>query len=174
MRISIIGPSASGKTTLAKKLADYYDLKHMNLDYILFKNVQKKKRLSVPEDKYMKAIEKFVKQKDWIVEGVNTFDGVFEPADVIIWIKPPLLISLYRQWKRYFVDSRQRAEHGFINNLKLTIYIIRQYIGKPTPQTDPKGTWIRSVEKILMKYKNKTIILRNSSNIDDIVKMITS
>ena len=46
MKIYIIGPCGSGKTTLAKKLAEKYNTKHYELDLLVFddKNNHRKRK----------------------------------------------------------------------------------------------------------------------------------
>lgn len=159
MKISIIGPSASGKTTLAKKISDLYQLEHTDLDYVCFKFIKPRKRIKLKRCVYMKKIKKIIEKHNWVIEGINPIHEVFEKAGIIIWLRPNFFKALYRQWKRYLTDSCQRCEHGFINNLKLSRYIFRQYFENPTPVTDPKKTWIKSAERELDTFKTKLYII---------------
>jgi adenylate kinase family enzyme len=172
MKINIIGPSASGKTTLARKLSNGFNLKHINLDYVLFRHVGKKNRIAVKKDKYLAEIKGIVKGDNWLIEGINPFNIVLKNAEVIIWLKPSLLSALKRQWKRYFTDSRQRREHGFINNVKLSRYIIRQYLGNPNKKTDPKGTWVKSVNRVLERYQDKVMVVNSNSELSSVVEKV--
>lgn len=158
MKINIIGPSSSGKTTLAKKLSEELKIPHYDLDYTLHESIPGKKgRRELAEREWRKRLGEIFKRKDWIIEGVNPIKSVLEKADKIIYLKPPLAKSLYRQWKRYFTDPVQRSEHGFFNNLKLSRYIIRQYFKEAdlTKLNDPMHTRLKSVEINLRKYKGK-------------------
>jgi adenylate kinase family enzyme len=166
MRISLIGPSASGKTTLARKIATRYGLKNFNLDNLLFRKVNNKKRISVSKEESLVIIDKISSGKNWVIEGLHPFDLIFERADLIIWLKPSFLTCIYRQWKRFFTDINQRRDYGFISNVKLSIYIFRQFFEEPNYITDPKGTWIKSVEKRTFRFKEKLIIFSGSSKFD--------
>jgi adenylate kinase family enzyme len=158
MRISIIGPSSSGKTTLAKKLSQERKIPHYNLDYIFFEPIPgKKDRRELTEKEWTVKLSKILSEKDWIIEGVNPIKEVFEKADKIIYLKPPVLKSLFRQWKRYFSDPVQRREHGFFNNLKLSRFLLRQYFkGEDLSSlNNPKHARLKNVEKILERYRSK-------------------
>lgn len=158
MRINIIGPTSSGKTTLARKLSAEYKIPHYNLDYIFYEPIPgKKDRRELSESEWKGKLKEILKDKDWIIEGVNPIKEVFEKADKIVYLKPPIFKSLFRQWKRYFTDPVQRREHGFINNLKLSRFLFRQYF-RPADLSsldDPKHTRLKSVEISLKKYQHK-------------------
>src|SRR5690554_4777792 len=156
-RIRIIGPSGSGKSTLAKALSKKLKIKCYALDNICFEHLPNKKRRVLEKDEYINKLLNIIKKDSWIIEGLQPVEEVFESSDVIIWLKPAVFVSLYRQWKRFLQDSQQRNQYGFTNNVKLSMYILRQYYGKPTDESDPKKTWIKSVNKILERYKNKLV-----------------
>lgn len=48
-------------------------------------------------------------------------------------MKPPFLISLFRQWRRFITSTKQRKEYGLKNNILLSTYIYKQYFGKNSP-----------------------------------------
>lgn len=161
MRISIIGPSGSGKTTLANRISQATKVLPINLDSVCFE-LNNKKNQSLDYSDYIKKIESVIKNKSWIIEGLQPIEVVFEAADIIVWLRPTIIISLFRQWKRFVKDPLQRERYGFKNNILLSIYILRQYFGNPTEKTDPKKTWIKSVDKLLSVHQHKTIIVANS------------
>ena len=172
MRISIIGPSGSGKTYLAKKLSEKLKIKHTNLDYVFFKHVVDKSRVELPEAEWKRNLNKLIKEDDWIIEGVNPLKQVFGKADKIIYIRPSLLRALYSQWKRYFTDARQRSEHGFINNLILSRYLLRQYMQEPNPgeYKNPKYSRVKKIDKIVEDYKDKLILFRNRGEVNQFIE----
>ena len=169
MRISIIGPSASGKTTLAKIISSKYHLKHISLDHLLFTLLPNKKRVAVPRHKYLAQLEKITTKNSWIIEGINPIEKILNRADIIIWLKPSVTRCLYQQWKRFVIEKEQREKYGFFNNVNLSIYILKQHLGKPNPQNDPKQTWVKSVSKILKKYKQKTVVLKSSKEAEELI-----
>ena len=172
MRINIIGPSGSGKTYLAKKLSEKLKIKHTNLDYVFFKHVVDKSRIELPETQWKKNLNKLIKEDNWIIEGVNPLTQVFEKADKIIYLRPSVVKALYSQWKRYFTDARQRREHGLINNLKLSRYLLRQYMQEPNPSEykNPKYSRVRKIDKIVEDYKDKLILFSNRNEVNQFIK----
>lgn len=161
MKINIIGPTGSGKTFLAEKLSQKLKIPQVSLDYVLFKHTRDKHREELPENEWRANLLKLLGEKDWIIEGVNPIIEVFETADMIIYLRPSISTALFRQWKRYFTDPKQKKEHGFKNNLKLSQYLIRQYQqhedkGK---EDDPKYSRVKKLDRILKKYKEKVVWL---------------
>jgi len=132
MKISIVGSSGSGKTYLARKLS---------------------------EKEWKKNLDRLLKKDSWIIEGVNPLVEVLEKADKIIYLRPSMLNALLSQWKRYFTDQRQRKEYGFLNNVKLTKYILRQFLQEPDPKEykNPKYSRVRKVDRMVNKYAGKLI-----------------
>lgn len=169
MKISIIGPSGSGKTYLTNKLSDKYKLKHINLDYIFFKHVQDKNREAIQETVWRKNLKQVISENDWIIEGVNPINEIFDNADLIIFLRPILLVALSRQWKRYFTDAKQRKEHGFVNNLKLSRGLIKQYAEKEDlrKQNDPMYSRVSKLDRLMSRYKKKVRILRNKKEVSN-------
>jgi len=173
MKISIIGPSGSGKTYLSKKLSERTGIPLTNLDYIFYRHIKDKSREELPENEWKQNLFKIISSNNWIIEGTRPLKMVFDEAYMIIVLNPSIITSLFRQWKRYCTDPRQRKEHGFINNLKLSRGILRQYFEKEdlTKADDPTYYRISKVKRILKEYKSKLIQLNTSS---DVMNFITN
>lgn len=167
MRISIIGPSGSGKTYLAKKLAEKYNIAHANLDYVFYKHFVEKDREQVPESEWKRNLNNILDESDWVVEGINPIIGVFEKADKIIYLRPSIVTALFRQWKRYFTDPKQRGEHGFRNNLKLSGYLFKQYTEceDAAKKDDPMYFRVSKVDRVLRSYSSKLVVLRTKDGV---------
>lgn len=135
MKIYIVGPSCVGKTTLARKIAKKLDLYHLDLDLIFWEvSINKGGQISLKfkeKRKYEEDIRKFLKEKgeNWIVEGVYCVEEIMKKADVIIYLRLPFVVPLFRQWKRYLTDKFQRERYGFKSNLTyLMPDIWKQYL----------------------------------------------
>lgn len=167
MRIVIIGPSASGKSTLAKKISDKFNVPHIDLDYIFFKILPGKKRVLISPEKYIRVLNNNLKKESWIIEGVNPVAKAFQAADIIIFLRPSIITCLYRQWGRYFTDKRQREEHGFISNIRLSRFILKQYFSPEyayLPEGNPPSLRLKKIWKHLKPYKDKVKVLKSNQD----------
>ena len=97
MRINIIGPSGSGKTTLSKWLAKKERIKSINLDkkFIDLRRSNRKKFVFLDQIKIDKNIDECISGKDWIIEGIYPIDKVLQASDFIVFVKPPMIVSLW-------------------------------------------------------------------------------
>jgi len=170
-RIFVTGPSGSGKTFLAKKLSDTYGIPHTNLDYVLFRHTGDKHREEVPEREWKNKLKTIVKGKAWIIEGVNPIKEVMEAADKIIYLRLNIIDTLFSQWKRYFTDPIQRKEHGFINNLKLSGYLIKQHIEAEdlSKSDDPKYSRVKKTDRLLKDFAFKVVILKTRGEVNKFI-----
>lgn len=133
MKIYVLGPSGVGKTTLAKLLAEKLHSYRCDLDrvFIDFKWLLKTKEIRYrPKKEYLKKIKDVVKRRKWIIEGVYPVEEIMKQADVVIYIKPAVVLALYRQWYRFFTSKFQRQNFGLWNNLGLSKDILWQYFSK--------------------------------------------
>lgn len=161
MRIYIFGPTAVGKTTLAHKLSIQYAIPHIELDQLMFRVVNKK-RIRQKDSKIKNELRKYKKKQDWIIEGVYLFDEYFEKADKIIYLKAPLFVLLFRQWRRYFKDKSERKIFGFKNNFTLSIRTIARFISKKKKMKDDLFDWnMNSYNQYLKKYNHKIEEIQN-------------
>ncbi len=111
---------------------------------------------------------KEISTKDkWIFEGKHVIPELLEAADKIIRLKTPLLVTLFRQWKRYFTDQDQRRRFTFRSNLQLSTVILSQYLGKEDKNKadDPRYAHQKKYDRILKKYKDKAIEIKTAKDI---------
>lgn len=174
-RIYVIGPSGSGKTHLAKVISKHFDIPHTNLDYIFYDHKVSKSRDEVEEKEWKRRLTKLVKEDTWVIEGVNPINEVFKTADQIIFLRLNIIETLIFQWKRYLTDEVQRREHGFINNLKLSRYLIKQHIEVEnlSKSNDPKYFRTRKVDRILKSYSNKTLIFKSRREVNKFISRLS-
>lgn len=173
-RIYVIGPSGSGKTYLAKVISKSFGIPHTNLDYVFFDHKVSKSRDEVEEKEWKRRLNKLIKEDAWVIEGVNPINEIFEIADQIIFLRLNIIETLVNQWKRYLTDEVQRKEHGFINNLKLSKYLIKQHVEDEnlSKSDDPKYFRIRKVDRILKRYSDKTLVLKNRSDVNKFIETL--
>lgn len=84
-RVHIIGGPGSGKTTLAKKLGEYFQAPVYELDKIAFEGPDFAPR---PLDLRLAEVEEIASQPAWITEGMwlGWTDELLRNCDVIIWL----------------------------------------------------------------------------------------
>lgn len=98
-KISIVGGSGTGKTTLSNKLSKLYNIPVIHIDGINYlpnwEQVDKNKRDGI--------ILSYVEQDKWIIDGTynNTLKQRFERADLIIWLDYSTFAQLKGVIKRF-------------------------------------------------------------------------
>lgn len=101
MKISIIGYSASGKSTLAQDISQTYDLPLLHLDQVNMTENWQERDL----DEAINIVENFMKQDDWVIDG--NYDKLKKTerlalSDIIIFLNFNRFNCLARAIKRYF------------------------------------------------------------------------
>jgi len=162
MKISIVGPCSGGKTTFSKKMGERLGIEAVNLDeiYVDYKNITPDNVSFNSESKIKTELEKIFKKESWIIEGIYPIEEGFEKADVIIFICRPFLLTLFWQWKRFFVSKEERTRFGFRQNLALTLIIWHQYFGREERFRCVGYDYptIQCFNSVLKKYKNKVYL----------------
>lgn len=164
-RICIIGPSSSGKSTLAKKLSERLNLPVCYLDQIAhFPNSnwkrREKKDLKIDHDIFLKN------NRYWIIEGNYSFlmTDRFSNATTVIWLDFKVTGTLIRYFIRTFKNSNSRI--GNLDGVKTQIslkfvkYIVfdapknRKIYKKLINQSNIQLLYIDSFHQLKKYYKN--------------------
>ena len=97
-RISIIGTTGSGKTTLAAELARNLGIVHIELDAFNWRPGWQ----AVPTDVFRRDVETALAAPQWVTDGNyhSVRDLVWERADCIVWLDYRLPLILNRLIRR--------------------------------------------------------------------------
>lgn len=101
MKIHIIGIPSAGKTTLGRDLSRLLDLPHHDLDPLAFVDERWSLRGTSERDALLGRI---LEEPDFVTEGgfLGWTEPLFEAADHIIWLDPPLYILIWRHVRRHY------------------------------------------------------------------------
>lgn len=97
-RILILGRTGSGKTTLARELAQVLGVPHVELDSLFFGP----NFTTVPLDILRERTSAAIAGERWVTDGNKRAvrDLVWPRADTIVWLDYPITVSLWRLGKR--------------------------------------------------------------------------
>lgn len=113
MKIYIIGPSRSGKTTFSKILSKKYNIKAYELDCIVYDD--KNNHTKRTDKEIATMFNKIIKKKSWIIEDVgrNKFEKGLECCDKIYYLKISKFIVYKRVIKRWFKQRFGKEKYNY-------------------------------------------------------------
>lgn len=119
MKIHIIGGPGSGKSYLAKKLSEHFDIPLLELDQIHWDNSAEIYNTRRSDEERDAMLAEFLSQEKGVVEGIyyKWVQPSFEKADVIVVLQPSCFKRNFRMMKR-FVFGKLGFGHTNENNLK--------------------------------------------------------
>lgn len=99
MKILIIGPVASGKTSLAKEISKKYHVKYDSIDDIVYDENNQKRSIESQNN----IVKNILKNNDWIIEGIlrEHLKYLYRDAEQIIYVDTPLKVRKRRIIRRY-------------------------------------------------------------------------
>lgn len=147
MKILIVGTVGTGKTTLAKRLSSYYNIKYYEIDSIVHDDSQNGKKREKEEQNVI--IKNINKNENWIIEGVlrRNLQYLLELADKIIYLDVPKYKRNIRILKRY-IKQKLKLEKS---NYKPDIKMLKMMFKWSNDFEKSK----KELENLLIKYKNK-------------------
>jgi len=103
MKLFIIGAAGSGKTTLAKRLSERYNIAAVNLDDLFWNNSLDGYGNRRDEGERTALFDAVLRNESWIIEGayVEWPLQAMKEADRIIYLKIPKRTINFRIWKRF-------------------------------------------------------------------------
>lgn len=108
-KIAVVGGSGSGKTTVARRLAELHDLQYVELDALFWGP----NWTGCPRDEFRTRVEDAISGDAWVADGNYTGqlgDLVLERAELVVWLDLPLRVTFPRLWRRTRQRMRDRTE----------------------------------------------------------------
>ena len=108
-RIAIIGPSSSGKSTLARSLGAHLNIPHYHLDAVMMLPGWQPR----PFEDFKKRHDAIIEQDAWVIEGAysKTIPQRFARADVVLFLDMNGVMCGLRFLKRTWQNrGKQRPE----------------------------------------------------------------
>lgn len=155
MKIYIMGSTASGKTTLARKLSKKYNIDYYELDKVVYDDDNGHVKRS--DEEIQKLFDKIIKKDNWIIEDVgrSKFEKGRELSDKIYYIKISKLTILKRVISRWIKQRLKLEEYNYpptfmqlIDMLKITI----SYFNKESSKLEKLD---QHKEKVMFLNKKK-------------------
>ena len=87
LRISVVGNSGSGKTTVAAALAAALGVPHLELDSVFHQAGW----VPLPDEEFRRRVTEFVAAPRWVADGnySRVQDLIWARADTVVWLDPP-------------------------------------------------------------------------------------
>lgn len=162
MKIAIIGYSASGKSTLARCIAEKYGIDALHLDTVHHLPGWQER----PDEEAAQIVAHFLDtHESWVIEGNYTrlcYERRLEEADLIIEMLFNRFSAIARATKRYHTyKGRSRPDMTEGCDEKLDGAFIRWIL----IDSRKKGARMRYTD-IRARYRDKTVVIRNQSQLE--------
>jgi adenylate kinase family enzyme len=166
MKITILGPSGSGKSNLAKRISAQFNIARIEIDRIWHKHEGHKylhgstvEQYELITSKIRKEIEEFFSSNDsWVIEGSYTEIQplIADKADVVILIKRHLVKRVWSHVIRIIKGKDRHPEVTKLQDIRFIKTIVRRWIkGEDT-----------KFDEFAKQYSQKLIILKSFREID--------
>ena len=169
MRISIIGYSASGKSTLAKTIGEILGIPILHLDKVNFlPNWEERKKTEST-----KIVEDFINnnKNKFIIDGNYSkfaYELRMKISDKIIFMdfdRFTCLFQAFQRYNEYKGKVRESMSEGCCEKLDWDFIKWILFEGR-------KEERVNKFNKLIEEYKEKIIILKNRKEVDDFIDKI--
>ncbi len=134
-RIAVIGTSCSGKTTLARQLADHFHIPHTQLDELYW--LPNWTEREAPD--FLEKVDQVTSQESWVIDGNYSVsrDLIWGRADTVIWLNYEFAIvflralrrTLHRAWTReeLFSGNFESFRLSFFSRDSILLWVIQSW-----------------------------------------------
>ena len=99
-RISVVGSSGAGKSTMARGISERLGIPHLELDSVY----HQPDWTPLPDDEFRERVGAYVAADAWVVDGNYTSHGVndivWSAADTVVWMDLPRSVVISRVSRR--------------------------------------------------------------------------
>lgn len=127
-KIIILGNSGSGKSTIARKLSEEYNLKHLDLDTLAWLKTDPPQRKKIQDSQI--EIERFMRDREgWIIEGCysDLIELIIPESDELIYMDLPIEICIQNAKERPWEPHKYQSKAEQDDNLEMLINWIKDY-----------------------------------------------
>ena len=167
MKITIVGPSSSGKSTLAKRISQRFTIPRLELDRLWFEagghdcfvngcTEEEKNKISL---QIKDQVEDFLTQhKDWVIDGTYTKiqPMIADQADNVVLIQRQLVKRIISHIVRVVKNEGRHPETTRWQDLCFTKTLVKRWLKNEQ----------RDLQKFLSNYTDKVIVLKSFKDID--------
>lgn len=113
MKIYVIGPTGSGKTTLSEHLSKKHKIKCYELDLLVYDDEHD--HVKRPDKAREKMFNDILKKKNWIIEDVgrSKFEEGRKQADIIYYINIPKIVVYKRVITRWIKQRFGKERYNY-------------------------------------------------------------
>ena len=134
-RIAIVGTTGSGKTTLARQVAQCLQIQHFELDALHWEP----NWIPAEDEVFQARVGQALEGDRWVVDGnySKVRSIVWQRADTIVWLDYPFWLVLNRlfrrTWRRSFLQeelwsgNRENFRISFLSQDSILIWFLRTY-----------------------------------------------
>ncbi|MDA1280933.1 MAG: hypothetical protein O3B95_13020 [Chloroflexi bacterium] len=176
-KIYITGGGGSGKTTLARRLAGATGIPCFELDAILWTDSKTGER--VPSSERQRLIGEIASRPSWIADGVYVgwAQEIWNTADLIIYLDPPLKLMLWRIfWRHLKAEIARNNRHpGWRKLFRFMKFVAQSHRSPETGDIDDDRDEILTRAKINAKvnqHRDKALVIERKVDIDEILAII--
>lgn len=169
MKITIIGQPCSGKSTLAARISEKFNIPHIQIDRFWFEargqkiKSSDKERIEKARGYVRQRVEEALKQDSWVSDGwySRVQPLISEQADQIIFLVVPLYRRLFNHFKRINKPGRYKELTAW-DEIKFFYEIIKRTFTKS-----------KKIKKFAREHKDKVKILKNYEEVEAYFKSLT-